>query len=213
MSESAVTATELTSQYAAQVADDLERNAKEQERIAAEVASLQAQLNALKHDHTVLVTMQQALGMSQVAALGNDAVPAPRRSKAGSSRSEQSTQAKRTSTASGRGKRASQKPAARAAKQQPATPTLVDLVRQHLTEQSEPRSAAEIAAALLQAHPGRTIKTTVVRTSLEGLVAKNLAQRSKQGNSVFYGASDSQPTASVTQEPTTDRGEGSATQP
>ncbi|KUN35734.1 hypothetical protein AQJ30_23900 [Streptomyces longwoodensis] len=213
MSGNAVTATELTSQYAAQVANDLERNAKEQERITAEIASLQAQLDGLKHDHTVLVTMQQALGVSQVAAPENDTVQAPRRSEAGSSRSEQSTQAKRMSAASGRGKRASQKPAARAAKKQPATPTLVDLVRQHLTEQSEPRSAAEIAAALVQAHPDRTTKTTVVRTSLEGLVAKNLAQRSKQGNSVFYSASDSQPTASVTQEPATDQGEGSATQP
>jgi predicted transcriptional regulator len=69
-----------------------------------------------------------------------------------------------------------------------AQPTLVELVRSHLTEQSEPHSAAEVATALDKAHPERGIKTTVVRTTLEGLVAKNQAQRTKQGSSVFYTA-------------------------
>ncbi|MFF8095140.1 hypothetical protein [Streptomyces sp. NPDC016675] len=73
---------------------------------------------------------------------------------------------------------------------QPAQPTLVELVRQHLTEQKEPRSAAEVTTALDAAHAGRTIKTTVVRTTLEGLVAKNLAQRTKQGTSVYYTATE-----------------------
>ncbi|MFJ8544093.1 hypothetical protein ACIRFH_19085 [Streptomyces sp. NPDC093586] len=72
----------------------------------------------------------------------------------------------------------------------PAQPTLVELVRKHLSEQTEPRSAAEITTALDQAHSDRTIKTTVVRTTLEGLVAKNQAQRTKQGTSVYYTASD-----------------------
>jgi hypothetical protein len=71
-----------------------------------------------------------------------------------------------------------------------AQPTLVDLVRGHLAQQSEPRSAAEVAAALGQTHPDRNVKTTVVRTTLEGLVAKAQAQRSKQGSSVFYTAAD-----------------------
>ncbi|MFD8392991.1 BlaI/MecI/CopY family transcriptional regulator [Streptomyces sp. NPDC059680] len=65
---------------------------------------------------------------------------------------------------------------------------MVELIRSHLTEQSEPRSAAEVASTLSQAHPERGIKTTVVRTTLEGLVAKNQAQRTKQGSSVFYTA-------------------------
>ncbi|MEU6098600.1 hypothetical protein [Streptomyces sp. NPDC047079] len=50
---------------------------------------------------------------------------------------------------------------------------------------------AEVATALGQAHPERGIKTTVVRTTLEGLVAKNQAKRTKQGASVFYTAPDS----------------------
>ncbi|MFF6996424.1 BlaI/MecI/CopY family transcriptional regulator [Streptomyces sp. NPDC008313] len=65
-------------------------------------------------------------------------------------------------------------------------PTLVSLVHDHLRSQSEPRSAAEIATALDRAHPDRTVKATVVRTTVEGLVAKGLVERGKQGSSVFY---------------------------
>ncbi|MFI1487980.1 hypothetical protein [Streptomyces sp. NPDC020747] len=44
------------------------------------------------------------------------------------------------------------------------------------------------SSALPQAHPDRTIKTTVVRTTVEGLVARSHAHRTKQGSSVFYTA-------------------------
>ncbi|MDT0615827.1 hypothetical protein [Streptomyces lancefieldiae] len=79
---------------------------------------------------------------------------------------------------------------AKPAAKQPAQPTLVELVRTHLAGQSEPRSAAEVTTALGAAHSDRTIKPTVVRTTLEGLVAKNQAQRTKQGSSVYYTATD-----------------------
>ncbi|MEV5806724.1 BlaI/MecI/CopY family transcriptional regulator [Streptomyces parvulus] len=89
--------------------------------------------------------------------------------------------------------KAATKPAAKpAAKKTPAQaaaqPTLVELVRTHLVEANEPRSAAEVTTALGKAHAERNVKTTVVRTTLEGLVAKNQAQRSKQGSSVYYTA-------------------------
>ncbi|MFI5825241.1 hypothetical protein ACIA8I_40240 [Streptomyces rishiriensis] len=71
-----------------------------------------------------------------------------------------------------------------------AQPTLVELVRGHLAQQSEPRSAAEIATSLGETHPERSVKITVIRTTLEGLVAKAQAQRTKQGSSVFYTAAD-----------------------
>ncbi len=73
MSESTATTTELTSQYSAQVTGDLDRNTKEQERIGAEIEALQAQLGALRHDHNVLVSMQQALGVSSPALLDSTA--------------------------------------------------------------------------------------------------------------------------------------------
>ncbi|MBC2905737.1 hypothetical protein [Streptomyces cupreus] len=192
MSETTAEPTELTSQYSAQVAGDLERNLKEQERIGGEIAALQAQLAALLHDHTVLVNIQQALGASATPpapeAEPASTVPAPRKRGSGAAK-----RAKDKKTATAARKRSSTKSAATAAAASPASPTLVELVREHLADQGEPRSAAEIAAALGQQHPERTVKTTVVRTTLEGLVAKSQAQRSKQGNSVFYTGPDATP--------------------
>lgn len=96
------------------------------------------------------------------------------------------------------------KPAAKkAAAREAGRPTLVELVREHLAGQREPRSAAEVTTALGEAHSGRTVKTTVVRTTLEGLVARNQAQRSKQGTSVYYTAADA-PRAAEQQDPGTE---------
>ena len=196
MSEN-VSATELTSQYAAQVSADLERNAKEQQRISAEIAALQEQLAAHQRDHSVLVSIQQAIGAAPASAVpaapsGSTTVPAPRATKKTAksgtgkrARTKKPAPAPRRGTA---GKPAAEKDAGKTQPVKTAQPTLVELIRSHLAERSEPRSAAEIAAALGQAHPDRSVKTTVVRTTLEGLVAKSQAQRSKQGSSVFYTA-------------------------
>ncbi|MGA4965504.1 hypothetical protein [Streptomyces pseudogriseolus] len=277
MSDHSTVATDLTSQYVAQVANDLERNAKEQERVGAEIAELQGQLAALRRDRALLVKMQQALELAaapagapadtedtstadvaeeagdagateavsvgeppavtetseETAVSGRATVPAPRsrggvRSGAqkpkrerkkvtagGAAKSRPASSAKTAGAskpggpAKAAGPKAARKPAtsasAPAAKASAAkaprkasakaaqpdrgdAPKLVDLVRGHLAEQKEPRSAAEIAAALGQTHPGRTVKVTVIRSTLEGLVARNQAQRSKQGTSVFYTA-------------------------
>ncbi|MER5716546.1 hypothetical protein [Streptomyces sp. NPDC002132] len=215
--------TELSSQYTAQVTSDLERNTKEQERIAGEIAALNEQLLALQRNHAVLVSIQQAIDAvpapTDTTEKSDDAVtvPAPRKQtssnarptakgakatksakaakpavgkRSGAAKAPVKSSAKSRATAGG--KAASAKPAGKAA---PAAktaqqPTLVDLVRRHLGEQSEPRSAAEVTTALAQAHPERSVKTTVIRTTLEGLVARNHAHRSKQGTSVFYTAVD-----------------------
>lgn len=68
MTEIQAHTTGLTSQYIAQVTGDLERNVKEQERISAEIEALQEQLGALQHDHSVLVSMREALGGANAAA-------------------------------------------------------------------------------------------------------------------------------------------------
>ncbi|MGW3424866.1 hypothetical protein [Streptomyces phaeochromogenes] len=189
MSEIQASGTELTSQYTAQITGDLELNTKEQERIGAEVDALQEQLRTLQHDHTVLVNMQQALGSASPAAEADTkaTVPVPRQAPAEPKRSRP----KKTATAAA-GKAATKKPAAEAssakASKAAGKPSLVDLIRNHLQQQNEPRSAAEISSALTQAHPDRTIKTTVVRTTVEGLVARSHAHRTKQGSSVFYTA-------------------------
>ncbi|MDX2939289.1 hypothetical protein [Streptomyces ipomoeae] len=195
MSETTAPATELTSHYAAQVTGDLERNVKEQERITADIASLQQQLAALQHDHTVLVNMRQALGITEATAepaaeSESATVPSPRKeggaARGGKQRARKSAAAPQ---------KAVKKPAAKAEGATKAVqPTLVELIRRHLAESKEPRSAAEISTALGQAHPDRQITTKVVRVTLEGLVAKSRAERSKQGKSVFYTASAPEPT-------------------
>ncbi|MFJ5898766.1 hypothetical protein ACIQFZ_25580 [Streptomyces sp. NPDC093064] len=190
MPETTAPSTELTSQYINQVTSDLERNVKEQERITAEITALQSQLAALQHDHTLLVSMQQALGIvasaPEPATTGSASVPSPRKKTTAEPRKKAKTATAKQPTVK---KQSAESPAPKndaAAKK--AQPTLAELVRRHLTEQSEPRSAAEIATALGQAHADRDIKTTVVRTTLENLVARSQAQRSKQGTSVFYTA-------------------------
>ncbi|MDT0469619.1 BlaI/MecI/CopY family transcriptional regulator [Streptomyces gibsoniae] len=210
MSDTATAGTELTSQYAAQVSSDLERNAKEQERISAEIAGLQEQLTALQHDHSVLVNVQQVLGTApapvQPAAAPDGApVPAPRTNastetgteagagaRAGAGVGKRTRAAKKAAGTQGAvttsKKSVATKPAGKAAAAKAGRPTLVELVRSHLIEQSEPRSAAEVTTVLDTAHPERGIKTTVVRTTLEGLVARGRVQRSKQGSSVYYTA-------------------------
>lgn len=180
--------TELTSQYIAQVTGDLERNAKEQDRVGAEIEALQEQLRALQHDHIVLVNMQDALGGPN-STPGTEVAAAPSVPHQASAEPKQSKGKKAAAT--GAKKTAPKKPAATKASSVKAStaaakPTLVELIRGHLEKQSEPRSAAEITTALTQAHPDRSVKTTVVRTTLEGLVAKSHAHRTKQGSSVFY---------------------------
>ncbi|MFD0210870.1 hypothetical protein ACFVH9_17465 [Streptomyces hirsutus] len=167
---------------------DLERNAKEQERIGAEITALQEQLTALRQDHTVLMSVQQALGITPAPAKPaaqpeSATLPSPRKTAA-------AEPGKRTAR-----KPAAKKPAGKASgTAKTARPTLVELIRGHLIEQSEPRSAAEISAALGQAHPERGIKTRVVRVTLEELVARSQARRTKQGASVYYTAPAAPPT-------------------
>jgi hypothetical protein len=197
------TPTELTSQYTAQVVADLERNTKEQERIGGEMEALQEQLNALRHDHAVLTNLHQALGATTApvetgpeptAATSVPRQKTPGKSAEGKRRTRKADSAKattaRTSTA--------RKPAAETAS---AQPTLIELIRRYLTEQREPRSAAEVSTALGQTHPERRIQTNVVRTTLENLVAKSHAHRAKQGTSVFYTAVDAEEPSPGTEQP------------
>ncbi|MFD5739479.1 hypothetical protein ACFXJM_33010 [Streptomyces massasporeus] len=222
MSETTTPATELASQYIAQVTGDLDANVKEQERVSAEIASLQEQLAALQRDHGVLVSMHQALGITthpteSASDSAGAVVPSPRRKKDGAAaggkqkaRKSTAAPAKRaarksaakttgsaktaaTGTSAGTTKAAGTAKKAGSAKS--AEPTLVELIRRHLAAQKEPRSAAEISTALGQAHPHRDIAAKVVRVTLEGLVAKSQAERSKQGRSVFYTAPAAQSAA------------------
>ncbi|MET8964273.1 hypothetical protein ABZX69_33200 [Streptomyces sp. NPDC004074] len=177
---------------------DIEHNVKEQERISADIAALQERLTTLQHDHSVLVNVRQALGIAStpvqpVAAPDNTtAVPAPRGKTPAVPEGGKRTRTKKAATDGQEHaavkRPAPKKPASKAADAKAPQLTLVELVRRHLTEQGEPRSAAEVATALETAYAERGIRTAVVRTTLENLVAKNQAQRTKQGSSVYYTA-------------------------
>ncbi len=216
MSDNKTPTTELTSQYMAQVGNDLDSNAKEQDRIGAEIDALQEQLRALQHDNTVLTNMRNALGVTatvtQPAPEADAAPSAPRQKTTPKPSAGKRTRAKKAATA--QSGETVKKPAAKKSETAPKTtaakttqPTLVELIRRHLAGQSEPRSAAEIATALGEAHPDRNIKTTVVRTTVEGLVAKSHAQRTKQGSSVYYTTTDTQDPAPSASAPADDKSE------
>ncbi|MGW7382696.1 hypothetical protein [Streptomyces sp. NPDC054794] len=204
MTEHTAPATELASQYINQVTSDLERNVKEQERIGAEIAALQEQLGVLQRDHSVLVNVQEALGIAAMPHSAEKSSTPPTAEKAAPRTAEKSTEKgsvpaqKRRKPAKAPAKTTSKTPAKKrtrtpvAAPKAPTSdqPTLVELVRAYLVDQREPRSSAEVATALGQIHPDRGVKTTVVRTTLENLVARNQAHRTKQGTSVFYTAPD-----------------------
>ncbi|MFG2718988.1 hypothetical protein ACGFW5_11970 [Streptomyces sp. NPDC048416] len=176
--------TTLQSQYAAQIQSDLDSNVAEREHIATQITALQEQLTTLENNHALLASMQQAIG--------GPAAPASRKSskKAAAASAPKIPQARSASKSAGRAGKKQTRTTART-KTSGATITLRDLVAAHLTQSGEPRSAAEITAGLTDAHPDRTIAGTVVRNTLENLVAKGEAQRTRQNRSVFYTAPDS----------------------
>ncbi|GHI02067.1 hypothetical protein AQI88_17965, partial [Streptomyces cellostaticus] len=189
MAENQDETTSLRPLYAARLAEDLKRNAEEQERLSSEAAAIQEKLETLRHDQALLVTMQQALagaeGVGEVtsagtakASLPHQAAPVPQTGKVRTSRARKTTSATKAA------------PAARSthALKGGDGPTLRDLVVSHLSREGEPRSALEVTDALIGAHPDRGIKLTVVRSTLEAMVAKGHVRRSKQGKSVFYTA-------------------------
>lgn len=105
MSETPTT-TEVASQYAAQVTADLERNAKEQERVGTEIAALQEQLTVLQHDHNVLMNIQQALaGATPASPAQSNIVPTPRKKAAAEPAEGKRTRAKNGATAPGAARR------------------------------------------------------------------------------------------------------------
>ncbi|BAG16925.1 MULTISPECIES: hypothetical protein [Streptomyces] len=170
----------VTADYAQRVADDLAANRSDQERVRTELARLQDELVRLEDSEQVLTKMQDVLGgmPKQTAKQRKDrkgaSVPAAR----GSNRK---TAAGKPAAAAGR--KASKKTVS---PKKAGEPTWLELTTAYLGGQSEPRSAAEVAASLTEAHPERTVQVTVVRNSLEQGVAQGLLERSKQGRSVFY---------------------------
>ncbi|MGW1024566.1 hypothetical protein ACWD4J_12790 [Streptomyces sp. NPDC002577] len=241
MPEDTLDTTNLKSQYVTQVAGDLERNAKEQERISGELTALEGQLQALRRDHALLETVQQALTDGKSAPLSDAeastaspepavapkpaAVPTARKPKDGGKTAGNKTTGRKAAAdkatadkaagdkAATKGRKKAQPAAVPAKQPQPkaaGSPTLRDLVLGHIGGQSEPRSSAEVTTGLAEAHPDRTFQGTVVRNTLEALVAKGHVQRNKQQKSVFYFAAGNTPAPAAETDDTAQKDDGSS---
>ncbi|MFG2925601.1 hypothetical protein ACGFYA_29365 [Streptomyces sp. NPDC048305] len=181
----------VTADYAQRVAEDLSVNRGEQDRVRTELARLQDELVRLVDSEQVLTKMQDVLGDTpkQTTKQGKGrkkaAVPAARHPKSPTTPGKSAARTGRKTPKKG------------ASPKKPGEPTWLELTTTYLREQSEPRSAAEVAASLSESHPERGVQVTVVRNSLEQGVAQGLLERSKQGRSVFYSlASSSEPAPS-----------------
>ncbi|MGW7648276.1 hypothetical protein [Streptomyces bobili] len=149
---------------------DLADNAEEQERIGREIEAMQRRLETLRRNRAVLTGVRSALLQRSGEESGQPASSVPAGEPANGERDISGAPV----TQGVRG-------GAKASK-----PTLVDLVCSHLSGQPEPRSAGEVTEDIAQNHPDRQVKITVVRATLESLVAQGRVRRSKQGRSVFY---------------------------
>ncbi|MGV9854358.1 hypothetical protein ACWDWU_37215 [Streptomyces sp. NPDC003442] len=199
--------TSLKTQYTAQITADLERNAAEHERLSADIATLQQQLSALESNRALLLSMRQTLGNEATGdgeAPDNTDVSGSDNGSSATGKSASLPAARKpkkdADTTSGKRKRAESGGSRPKRVRKTGVPTLGDLIREDLTQHAEPRSAAEVTTALTQALPDREIKTTVVRSTLESLVAKGQAHRTKRQRAVFYSAT-AQDAAPATTEP------------
>lgn len=199
--------TELKSRYADRIQDDIANNESELKRVSEEIAALQAQLGTLEENRTLLESMLKSLGSGKLPPLpapvaekpaGKAAGKVPRQ-KARDTTAAKPAQAKKTAGTPAKAAKAA-KPAKAAAATKPSAPatpaaaektepqgsTLVELIVSQLGAETSPRSAAEITATLEKKHPKREFSTKVVRNTLEALVAKARAERTRQQRSVFY---------------------------
>ncbi|WP_405864792.1 hypothetical protein [Streptomyces sp. NBC_00005] len=179
---------DLKSQYAERLDADLEGNAKEQDRISSEIATLQERLSVLEGDRALLLSMRQAISDGRPAdrRRGNEGDKAKRK---GGSRAGAGSPRRDTAKAARKGNDA--KPAASSERDKNTSPVLRVLAVEELAKHSQPRSAAEVTSALAQAYPERRFIDQVVRNTLENLVARGEVQRIKQQRSVFYTMLDS----------------------
>ncbi|WP_405697753.1 hypothetical protein [Streptomyces sp. NBC_01185] len=185
MSKTTVTST-ISKDYAQRITDDLSTNRGEQERVRTELTRLQGELLLLEEGEQVLVKMQEVLGDSGKPAARQGegrttaSVPTARRPRS------KTTSQKRSRTSKPHTPTEAEAPESGAMVKGSSEPTWRELVTAYLNDQREPKSAAEVTAALTESNPQRRTQVTVVRNTLEQGVAHGLLERSKQGRSVYY---------------------------
>ncbi|MFC9286014.1 BlaI/MecI/CopY family transcriptional regulator [Streptomyces sp. NPDC057052] len=156
-----------------QAASDLEENRRQQQDLAARIENLRQEERLLLD--ILSLTEDSPSVPDQAQGEGMPTPPDPTRSPG----------AEHTSAP----RHAKQSPSRRSGKavRRPGKETLLkDLLLGILRGHVEPRHAAELREELMSAHPERNPTPQVVRNTLEGLVAKGLIERHKQGRSVMY---------------------------
>lgn len=177
MSEVAASLT-VTAGYAQKVTEDLAVTKSEQDRVRAELARLQDELRQLEESEQVLVKMQAVL---TDAGAPKASVPAARRGRSATGQQKVSRKAQLSKKADSKASAANSAPAKGVGEE-----TWGALAGSYLAGQDEPKSAAEVTAALAEASPQRKVQAPVVRNALEQGVARGVLERSKQGRSVYY---------------------------
>ncbi|MGW7386741.1 hypothetical protein [Streptomyces sp. NPDC054794] len=193
----------IKDKYAGRFATELEANRGEQE-------SLRVRLEQLQAEEEVLLRLQSALaavpagpdsavsGAADAAvtepqdlthAPEEAAVPQPRHQETSSSGAPaKKSTVKRTAPARKAAKKTTaEEPADKSAAKKAAEPSLGDLLKQILDRHpGEPRTAAEVTSELEKEYPERARNATIVRNTLERLVAKSAVERTKQKSTVLY---------------------------
>jgi hypothetical protein len=191
----------IQDRYATRLAEDLDNNANEQEKVRVQLAELQSQLAQLEQERAWLTQLQGTVASAPSAAAPEQPagetsaaehvgepevtqaqpVPRPRgRKKPTGEPAARKDEKKRTAPKAGRKPKPGSSPSS-------TEPTLRSLVVDILAASSEPRMVSEFVDALAKQHPHRaTPSAPVVRNALESLVAKGLAERARQQGSVFY---------------------------
>ncbi|MCF3134767.1 hypothetical protein [Streptomyces olivochromogenes] len=201
----------IQEKYAGRFASELETNRSEQENLRARLKQLQAEEEMLLRLQSALAGATAGSGSATggaadaavtepqdpahaSAVLEEAGVPQPRHPKTGSPAAPaKKAAAKRTAPARKAAKETAAKkttakgPAGKPAADKAAGPSLGDLLKQILDKHpGQPRTAAEVTIELEQEYPERARNTTIVRNTLERLVAKSAVERTKQKSTVLY---------------------------
>ncbi|MGV9253611.1 hypothetical protein [Streptomyces sp. NPDC003697] len=216
-------ATTIQDRYAQQVTADLEKNRAEQQEVTTQLQLLQTRLEQLRSEETWLAGVQASLAgpggaqdsspaddgaecgssetpeqasLPQQLGRGRKKVAQP----AGGRRTAQKRTAAETATKKVTAKKTSAQAAgAKSAVSTAATPALGVLLKAILDGHAgEPRTALEIGEELERRYPERARNVTIVRNTLERLVAKGEIERTRQKRTVLYSSTDRSAAQTVT---------------
>ncbi|MDX2709634.1 BlaI/MecI/CopY family transcriptional regulator [Streptomyces sp. PA03-6a] len=198
--------TTIQREYLRRLDEDLARNAGAQQDAADTITRWQEHLASLKKESAWLADLKSTLSQQAPALVAErPSNQAPSIGEGDEGAPAQALPSPRTARASltgapSRGMRTSAANRSLGTKQGTArrTPTLGSLIVELLAEHGQPRTATEVTTALASAHPDRSPRTPVVRSTLEHLVAKSSVSRHKQGITVYYTANNQAEAAATT---------------